>query len=64
MTEFICPNCDNPIYDDEALLCLYCGESLERGTGIFGKLKYSRQKGIAALVVVILILSFVLLLIR
>ena len=59
----ICPNCDNPIHDDEALLCLYCGESLQRGIGVFGKLKYSQQKVITAVVVAFLILSFVLLVI-
>jgi predicted nucleic acid-binding Zn ribbon protein len=30
MSEYICPRCRKPIYDDEALLCLYCGESLNR----------------------------------
>jgi len=30
MSEYICPHCKKPIYDDEALLCLYCGESLNR----------------------------------
>jgi hypothetical protein len=29
--ERICPHCKNPIYDDDALLCLYCGGSLTRG---------------------------------
>jgi predicted nucleic acid-binding Zn ribbon protein len=28
--EYICPHCKKPIYDDDALLCLYCGESLNR----------------------------------
>jgi len=33
MAEYICPHCKNPIYDDEALLCMFCGESLNRGRG-------------------------------
>lgn len=35
--EFICPNCSKPIYDDEALLCLYCGEPLGKKIGIMQK---------------------------
>ncbi len=31
MATYICPHCKNPINDDEALLCLFCGESLNRG---------------------------------
>jgi len=30
VSEYICPGCKKPIYDDDALLCLYCGESLGR----------------------------------
>ncbi|MFH1877755.1 MAG: zinc ribbon domain-containing protein [Candidatus Omnitrophota bacterium] len=41
MAEYICPHCGKPVYDDEALLCLYCGENLERGIGVLGKMKYS-----------------------
>lgn len=40
MTEYTCPHCKQPIYDDEALSCLFCGESLQREIGVFGKLKY------------------------
>jgi hypothetical protein len=31
MAVIICPHCKNPVHDDDALLCLYCGESLNRG---------------------------------
>ncbi len=64
MAEHICPNCDKPIYDDDALLCLYCGESLQRETGVLGKLKYSRPRMITAVIIAVIILSFVLLLLR
>ena len=41
MGEYICPHCRNPVYDDEALLCHFCGESLRRGSGgVLGRLKY------------------------
>ena len=63
MTEYICPNCGKPIYDDEALLCLYCGENLKRGVGVLGKLKYSVNWAIAAAIVLV-ITGFVILITR
>ena len=64
MTEYICPNCRKPIYDDEALLCLYCGESLKRGVGLLGKMKYPTPKIIVVIAIVVLLLSFVMLIVR
>ena len=58
MPEYICPHCGNPIGDDEALLCLYCGESLERPVGFLGKLKYPTPKILFAGIVALLIVSF------
>ena len=55
MAEYICPHCKNPIYDDEALLCMYCGESLNRG---------GRHNGVWKVlfiaVVLLLLISFIL----
>ena len=59
MSEYICPHCKNPIYDDEAILCLYCGESLNRP----GK-HFPRSKIIFLVVLAILLLSFVLLMLK
>ena len=54
MAEITCPHCKQPIYDDDALLCLYCGGSLNRGQRRFpGKIVF-----IAILLV--LLLSFLL----
>ena len=64
MPEFICPHCKNPIYDDEALTCLYCGESLNRDIGFMGKIKYSWFNMIINLVALIAIISFILLILR
>ena len=64
MSEYLCPHCKKPIYDDEALLCLYCGESLNRGVGFMGKLKYPRRKLIFAALVVLLLVSFIILMMR
>ncbi len=64
MAEYICPNCKKPIYDDEALLCLYCGESLRRSAGFLGKLKYSPFRIILVAVILIISLAFLLLIFR
>ncbi|MDD5116025.1 MAG: hypothetical protein PHW98_03060 [Candidatus Omnitrophica bacterium] len=58
MPVYICPHCKNPIYDDDALLCLYCGESLRRPVGFFGKLRYPRPAVIIAFLALIILLSF------
>ena len=63
MSEYICPHCKNPIYDDDALLCLYCGESLKRDIGVFGKLKYSKPKVIIISLVSLVALAFILLIV-
>jgi len=45
MGAYICPNCKNPIHDDDALLCHFCGGSLERaGEGFLGKVRYSNNR--------------------
>ena len=58
MPEYICPHCKKPIHDDEALLCLYCGESLGRKPGF---LKYTPLKLLFAVITLLVILSFALL---
>jgi len=61
VSEYICPHCGKPIYDDEALLCLYCGENLERPVGFLGKIKYPTPRVITAVIVVLVIAAFALL---
>lgn len=61
MSEHICPECQKPITDDEALLCHFCGGSLRRGgRGFLGKLKYSSSKIVIGIIVALVILSFLL----
>ena len=55
MAEYICPHCKKPIYDDDALLCLYCGESLGRKPGF---LKYAPVKILFIAIVLLVVLSF------
>jgi len=64
MSEYICPHCKQPIYDDEALLCLYCGQSLKRPVGFMGKLKYLKPKIIIVTIVALVLVSFMILMIR
>jgi len=64
MSEYICPHCKKPIYDDEALLCLYCKESLKRSIGFMGKIKYTKPKILIIIAVAAVLLSFILLVIR
>ena len=59
MHEIICPHCKKPIHDDDALLCLYCGEGLNTDSS-FG----FRNKFIIALVALIVLVGFVAFLIK
>ena len=56
MGEYICPHCGKPIYDDDALMCLYCGDSLDRGVGTLGKIRYSVHWSVFVFVVILLLL--------
>jgi len=64
MSEYICPHCKKSIYDDEALLCLYCGGSLGRSVGVMGKLRFAKPHIIIVGIVVLMLFSFMLLLMR
>lgn len=64
MAEYICPNCANPIYDNDALLCHFCGESLQRAsTGLLGKLRYSNRKMIWIVIASLALLAFIFLMV-
>jgi len=54
VAKIVCPHCKRPIYDADALLCLYCGESLDRGRARFpGKIVFIA-------VILVLLISFLL----
>jgi len=59
--EYTCPHCKKPIYDVEALFCLYCGESLGRSIGFLSSLKYTTPKIIGVAIALLVLVSFVLL---
>ena len=61
MPEHICPHCRQPIHDDDALLCHFCGESLNRpGSGITGWMRGASglKKWVLVWIVVVMILGF------
>ncbi|MDD5097131.1 MAG: hypothetical protein PHU59_01395 [Candidatus Omnitrophica bacterium] len=64
MPDYTCPHCKKLIYDDEALLCLYCGGSLGRGVGFLGKLRYPKHTIIILALITVILLSFILLVVR
>ena len=65
MSKYICPNCKNPIYDSDALLCHFCGGSLGRaGKGFISRVRYSNQKVVWFFLVFVVLLAFVLLFVR
>ncbi len=65
MGTVICPNCRKPIYDDDALLCHFCGGSLQRaGRGFLGRVRYANQKVMWFFVIFAVLVAFILLFAR
>lgn len=60
MAEYICPHCRKPIYDDNAINCLYCGNQLNREAGFISGLRFNN---IVFVIAAILIIIFILYLI-
>ena len=62
MTEIICPHCKNPIYDDDALLCHFCGSTLNRKSsgGVMGKMRSGGIKWIFITLALIVLAAFLL----
>ena len=61
----ICPHCHNTIDDEDALLCHFCGESLNRaGDGFLSQIRYGSGGNYSTIlwvgIVVVVILGFVL----
>ena len=54
----VCSNCKKEIVDDEAIRCLFYGESLNRPFGFMGKIKYSNPKIILVIIIVVVLLCF------
>jgi predicted amidophosphoribosyltransferase len=64
MPAYLCPHCKKTVYDDEAILCLYCGESLRRSVGFMGKLRYPKHTVIVTVLIIVVLLSFIVLAIQ
>ncbi len=59
---YICPNCNQPIYDEDALLCHFCGESLNRaGSGLLSNMRYSKSKQVWIIVILLVLVAFLML---
>ncbi len=56
MVELKCPHCNQSIYDQDALNCLYCGESLNRTTGV---MSFVQSKGVIFFIGLIVLISFI-----
>lgn len=59
--EYICPHCGKPIYDEDALRCLYCGEKLYVSSGFLSNIKYSKYKVVTIILVLLTLIAFMLL---
>lgn len=61
MPDIVCPHCKQTIYDEDALLCHFCGNSLSRSSGGFlGMMRGAGMKWIWITVAVLIVLSFIL----
>lgn len=59
MSEKICPNCHQSVYDDDALLCHFCGESLRRASqGLLGRMRYHTPNALWMIAVALLAFMF------
>ncbi len=64
MEGYYCPNCKNLIFDEEALMCHFCGESLHRaGKGFLGRIKYANQKVIWYFLIFFVLFGFILMIV-
>jgi len=56
---YICPRCKNPIHDDDALRCLYCGERLNRPVGFMQNVMFPMGGIILIMFIIILLVCFI-----
>ena len=61
MSPVICPNCRNPVDDEDALLCHFCGGSLAKiSSGILGAMRAGGMRWVLITIGLLLILAFLL----
>ncbi|NTV30319.1 MAG: hypothetical protein HGA80_09585, partial [Candidatus Omnitrophica bacterium] len=61
MSEIQCPHCKNPIYDEDALLCHFCGNSLNRASqGALGSMRSAGGKWLWITLAILAALAFLL----
>ncbi len=60
MADILCPHCKTPTYDEEALSCHFCGNSLGRNSGsLIGNMRGAGMKWIW--ITLVLVMAVVLL---
>ncbi len=60
---FYCPHCGKPLYDWDALRCLYCGERLDVKAGPLSLLKWRKIRVFSVILVLLVIAAFILLMV-
>ena len=61
MSDMQCQHCKNPIYDEDALLCHFCGNSMNRrSTGAFGAMRSAGMKWALITIGLLIVLTFLL----
>jgi hypothetical protein len=65
MPDVMCPHCKNPVYDEDALLCHFCGQSLGRvSRGLLGAMRGAGMKWAGVTIALVLILGTILVMMR
>jgi len=64
MLEEKCPHCHKPVYEEDALNCIFCGASLEKDTGTMSRFRYPGIKNALLFLMLFIIIAFLLLIIR
>jgi hypothetical protein len=62
MSDIICPHCKNPVYDEDALSCHFCGNSLGRASsgGLLGLMRSPGMKWVWVTLALLMLAAFVL----
>ncbi|MBF0593433.1 MAG: hypothetical protein HQL22_00540 [Candidatus Omnitrophica bacterium] len=58
MSDIVCPHCKGSIYDEDALMCHFCGQSLNRASGgLLGGMRGAGMKWVWITIAVIVVVA-------
>ncbi len=61
MPDITCPHCKNPVYDEDALSCHFCGNLLNRGSGgALGAMRVAGMRWVWITIAILIVASFIL----